>query len=725
MELGPETAHSALSWMSELGVGTLDVRPFPVMLALLKRNRMIRASFKEKAFRLQRESGKDITELSPDVLKRELGFSEYTVLFLSPIDSIIEGLRCGLELGVPVQGVDLEDAADGDYVPALIEDAHIAGKDFELYMARNVGRADAYRDEETDFRRELTMAARLKTLMIKYQRVVFTCGMAHWVKIHSLLHDDTIQPAVQVEISPSQDRRYKRVVVHPQLAASYVDLFPAVIRSYENRRKPASQGFASARQRRWIDTAGLFQRTLKRVYKKSFSQKDPSLGVSGAAPNLDTLKSFEMYLGNLCRLRHTQVPDLFMTVQAGKDLIGGEFATELARAFMKFPWTSPKKHPGCALLSPSSESGRRPGTVTFIEDGSRTGKDFFVRSTLSNSEPLTEGLAAYEWDEAEEYVSGSEYHAWHPWNCLISLLSFQALKKCSRKNHVKHSLLFEGSILNGIDVKSTIRAYSRGEEQVYVRDFLCESRPDSPSLLEAFPVVWLLSPEEHPKSTWNVLVEPSRFMRKHIQDKESFQKVVNAGGSSMVVVIGYGSSVDSQHAFPGGQDIRIERYHGILMFQPISWSNRQFARWAELTRYKRNPFCTTPLLGAWGNSDLERFYSQEHGILLKDCDWRTALILLALPFTRAVLTVVIPAGYRLEKGVYEKAKSYGVNIVTTQASAYSQEHISRISICHLAPAIKIDPECAYSRKVEQAIGESQMAYQHLLPPELTNFGGGR
>ena len=63
VELGPQTVATALSWLVELGVGTPDFRLFPVMLALVKGNRTIRASLREKAFRLQHESGKDISWL--------------------------------------------------------------------------------------------------------------------------------------------------------------------------------------------------------------------------------------------------------------------------------------------------------------------------------------------------------------------------------------------------------------------------------------------------------------------------------------------------------------------------------------------------------------------------------------------------------------------------------------------------------------------------------------
>ena len=81
VELGPGTVHAALNWLFELGVGTPDFGHFPVMLALLKRNRMIRASFRKKAWRLQREKGKDITEFSPGFLRRNWGSANIAYFF--------------------------------------------------------------------------------------------------------------------------------------------------------------------------------------------------------------------------------------------------------------------------------------------------------------------------------------------------------------------------------------------------------------------------------------------------------------------------------------------------------------------------------------------------------------------------------------------------------------------------------------------------------------------
>ncbi|MGE3938808.1 MAG: hypothetical protein AB7F90_09065 [Nitrospirales bacterium] len=723
VELGPDTLRAALRWMVELGVGTSNLRHFPVMLALIKRNTMIRASYREKAWNLQRETGMDITEFNSDFLRRELGFSEYNVLFLSPIDSIIEGLRCGVELGVPVYGVDLEETAAGLYRPALLEDLQAVGQDMDVYLARNLKMADTYRDDEIDSRREWAMAARLKTLLMKHQRVAFTCGMAHWLRIQELLFDDTVGSAGVEEGTGVEEAEMKRVVVHPEIATGYVDLFPSVVRAYERRRRSVSQAGKSRRKYNHLDTAALFHENVRRGYQQYFLRNRCAPQSRGKNPSPDTLRSFEVYLENLCRLRQRLVPDLYTTVKAGREVIDKNFANTLARAFMRFPWTSPKDHPGCAVLRSGSNSGRQIGSGRLIDEGG-TSRYFYFRSPYPNYDLTSTDLLPYEGEACDEDEELLSLHAWHPWNCLLSAMSFQALKRGGKRTHRIKPALFEGSLLDGIHMKPTIRGFSRGEEHVYVRDACYDVLPGSPSLLEAFPAVWLFAPGEHPNGEWNVLVEPSTFMAPHIQDREGFRNIVKAGGKSMVVVIGFGDAMYREKKLSKGQTIKIEKFHGLLIFQPIFWTNRQFARWAELTRYRRNPFCRDTYLGSKGGGDLKEFYAHAHGLKFDEYDWETTLLLMALPFARRILSVVIPDGYRINRVVYEKAKRYGVNLVITPTKMFPPASVSRLSICHLAPVIKTEPECAFPRSVEQAIGESQTAYQHLLPPELLNFAGG-
>ena len=137
VELGPRAATEVKVWLKELGVGTKARKKLPVMLGLTRGNRTIRSSFKNKAFQLQQKTGKDLSDLPPEVLHRELGYAGRAVLYLCPTDSIIEAIRCSVELELPVYGVDLEESASGNYHPALIQDPLGADGDLAAYVLEN------------------------------------------------------------------------------------------------------------------------------------------------------------------------------------------------------------------------------------------------------------------------------------------------------------------------------------------------------------------------------------------------------------------------------------------------------------------------------------------------------------------------------------------------------------------------------------------------------------
>jgi len=190
----------------------------------------------------------------------------------------------------------------------------------------------------------------------------------------------------------------------------------------------------------------------------------------------------------------------------------------------------------------------------------------------------------------------------------------------------------------------------------------------------------------------------------------------------MVAAIGYGHSESVECRAPGGQEYRIDHYLGILLFQPMFYTNRQFARWAEMTGYKRNPFCRDVGLSRSPRSDLRRFYEHEHHLDIEEHDWPTSLILMALPFSREFLTVVLPGDYRLEPVVHERARKRGVRVTTAPLSLFPGPLVSRLAACQLVPAISNEPETEYPEFIEKAIGESSKQNRDLVPQAWLEFG---
>lgn len=722
VELGPQAAAAVRNHIQGLEAGSGNGKAFPVMLALIKRNRMIRASLKEKAFRLQRQTGMDLSEFSPETLHRELGFVDHSILYLSPVDSIIEAIRCSLQLGVPLYGIDLEEMANGVYKHAVIQDPQSIKDGMTAYLESNIGMADASRDSEIDSRREIAMAARLQTLMRRYSRVLFTGGLAHWQKISQMLEDESIKPAPVFDEQNEAMEDFKRIIVHPSIAVQYMDLFPAVAQAYERRR--ITEGKAARVWTGPLHSRTLFRSSLRKAYSSYFS--NPSAAdLKNRNADLESLPGFEAYLHALQQLNHRAVPDLPMVIQAARDIMSESFVNTLTETFMKFPWADPDSHPDCPVLMPPADEIEEPGCAMLVNDNPGSKKRIYLKSIPDFRPPSGGRRIVYRWDAAMNSSLTWTRYTWRPWEYLISSMSYQALQAIRKKQPVHKTTLFEGNILDGIDMKSTLRDFSRGKDRFYVRDRAFEDARLSASPVEGFPVMFILSPGPHPGNEWKVLVEPMEYMKRHVRNAEQWQAIRETRGDQMIASIGYGYSQSMGSGGAHDRNYGIDHYHGILVFQPICWTNRQFARWAELTRYKSNPIYGREGGDLFSENRLKKFYEQKFGIMIGEHDWTSSMALIALPFCGDCLTVVMPEGFRLEPIVYDQAQKQGVKVAANRLEMYLPEQISRVAKCQMVPAVSTEPEPVYSKSIERAIGESQNQNRELVPSEWLQFGAGK
>ncbi|MBN1567784.1 MAG: hypothetical protein JXA73_08040 [Acidobacteria bacterium] len=720
VELGPQTAIAVRNRIRELETGAAN--RFPVMFGLIKRNRMIRASFKEKAFRLQRKTGKDLSELPPEILYRELGFTDHSILYLSPVDSIIEAIRCSIQLGVPLYGVDLEEMANGLYKPAVIQDPQSMHNGMAAYLKTNAALADATRDPEIDLRRETAMTARIRTLMRQYSKVLFTCGMAHWQKISQMFEDDCIKPAPVFEEQNMDPADFKKTIIHPSIAVQYMDLFPALAEVYEERRIPVPD--ISKEWTKSLRSRELFRRILKKAFKHHFDKPLDTLPGKRTC-DLEAFPGFEAYLHGMQQLAHRAVPDLSMVIQAAKETMSEAFVNALTETFMKYPWVRPEAHPDCPVLMPPADEIEDLDCATLVDSGLPSSKRIYLQSIPDFRPSSKNKRIVYKWDATVTTNSSWYRYTWRPWEYLISSMTFQAIQAARKKQPARKTIVFEGNLLDGIDMKSTLRDFSRGKNRFFVRDRIFKETPLSIRSMDGFPVVWILSPEKHDAADWKVLIEPLDYIKKHVRNAEEFQTIRKTKGDCMVASIGYGYSQTINHKAIHGCYYGVDHYHGIAIFQPIFWTNRQFAQWAEMTRYNRNPIYGYEGGDLFSAGRLKKWCEKKHGIALAEHDWPTGLALMVLPFCRECLTVVMPESCRLEPIVFERARRDGVRVATHRLEMFSPRQIERLAMCQMVPAISVEPETKYETSVERAIGESQTQNRELVPMEWLTFGANR
>jgi len=238
VELGHPLVVELVSFLKDLKQGGSEKLYMPCMLGLMKSNRFIDSDHIHKALMLQKFYRSTLTDLPDDLLSDRLNFSKWLTIFISPADSIIEAVRCAVELDIPVYGIDLNDFAHIKKEKMSFEDPQSAHKNMVEYGNRVMKYCDAERDLRIDNNRETFMVRGLKYCLSKHTKVLFVCGMAHWTNIVSMLKDNLVTAFPVHEIGC--ESLYRRVIVHPSLAATCMEIIPQITFDYERKRFPVT-----------------------------------------------------------------------------------------------------------------------------------------------------------------------------------------------------------------------------------------------------------------------------------------------------------------------------------------------------------------------------------------------------------------------------------------------------------------------------------------------------
>jgi hypothetical protein len=704
VELGPSITFAMQQWLKEL---SLKHDRLPVMLALRAKNSYIRRSFREKVEQLKSETGKDLHELPPDILKRELNYNEYSLLFLSPSDSIIEAIRCSVELNVPLYGVDLDNMANRLSISELQIESPLVCNSLEDFISRNMSYADGHRDDEIDLRREIVMAARLKALLAIYPRVLFTCGLGHWNSLTNLLNDHSLRPALLPEVQQPSFGDFRRVVIHPSIAAPYLDSLPAVAMKYETSRQ-----LSIGKKRKiphQIDPERSFKAALTRAYRKCFRMGSDD-AKNHRLSDGELIQPFEGYLKTLGMLKGLETPNISTIMNAAIEFgLSEKFAEIIASELMSIPWTTPDEHPDCPLVVPPDEEMTDTSGVIFMNDG-KSGKGDYFRTLPDNRQIVN--FISYKWNvisSQNRYVIPGMTYVWNPYEYFLAVLSARAISASSVRKAVGKTVPFEGSLLNGIDMKRSVRAFAKGEDEWFVRDNgilkVCPS-----DLIRHFPIVWLLNPAVD-SGDWKLLINPGEALKSHVHDKRKLQEIRDRNGTDMNAILGHGCTT-----YPADAPEGVHQYdlNGFMLWSPPSFRMLQVARWAEMTGYRKAPFSS-------GMSSLMNLYNRLYGVSFDAHHWSTLLIMCSVPYAEEFLTIVAPDSYSIDREAINMAKRYNIELNRVSLSSFSEEELKRAAVCHMIPAPHNDKSRAFYEEVEKYLKEKRTEYFDLIPKQMRDF----
>jgi len=716
VELGPQVAGAAVAWLGELGSGPGERRALPCMLGLARANRRLKPSVRELARELERATGKRLDELPPELLSEALGYASYGVLYLSPTDSIIEALRCALELQVPVYGVDLDETPTAERRPVMLQDPALIGGRVEGYVARNAAFAEAQRDPEVDDRRELAMAARLKSVAASHRRVLFTGGLAHWTRLQRLLADPAVHPAPVAPVREPAAGEFRRVVVDPRIAIHHMDLFPAFTQVYEDRRLPADQ---PRRVPQPVDQVGYLGDVLHALYEQYFTPDEGAQQLDRNLEDLDACPDFEQLLANLCLVRQQAVPDLFTAVQAAEASMSPRFAKALGEYLMEFPWACRRdladRFPDLLSLVSAPTGNGRHLRAQFVNDHLRRSDVFYIDSQPDRARRSATVSVAFRWEDDEwpPVESSVDRRTWRPRDLLFTAMSLRAKQLGSYGRGDDRVEPFEGSLLEGVHVKATLRARIRGDGRLHVRD----RRPSrqqrgGPSEVDLEPIVWIFRPGRAPGASFFSLGNPIAKCRPYFRDEALWRRAADPGGwLTTVIAFGVGSEPVPELSRWG---IDRARFRGLTMYLPMHFMADQDCAAAETLGLRRTPVIP---------GDILDFFREQHGLLLGAADWPTALVRMAIPYADRAVTVVAPDGFRLPSIVFSEAarRPRPIQIAVVPLSCFPREQVARTAEAITAPVVEEGGTQHFPESIERLLGERADTYGHLVPASLLHY----
>lgn len=722
VELGHSVVVELVKYLYELRQGSSKKVILPCMLGLMKQNQYIHVEMAEKALFLQEFYRVPLSRLPEEILAERLSFSKWSTLFISPADSIIEAVRCAIELDIPVYGVDLNDFAHAKTERYSIEDPQKAHANMMVYGNRVMKYCDSGRDPRIDFNRETFMAAGLKYCLTKHRKILFTCGMAHWKSIVSLLNDDKLNPYPVHELSKEND--FRRVIVHPSLAASVMEIVPQVTFDYEKNRFPV---VVTQKEYQRTEPENRIRNCLDEVYNEYTSSiKSGELNRSDSI-DWSNIGNYEQYLFQLSAIKQRAIPEFASILASAEVMMNEKFCRLLTRKIMEVnpDWASSKDFPDLPVMEPAANSlndfdgksfNRRVRLTTGARNNASGDTEFYTTIHSLNETDVPDISKYWTWvhqkkDKHSEPRFGNPW-LWPPGESLIYGLGFKAAE-ISSLNHklFKYSSAFDGSLEGGIDVKATIRSIIRGEHKFYVTKLTSglEQAIIDGINPDPFVIIFPESPDVF-SGKWNFFTAGSA-LEEFVKDQELFKKITNERGRAFISSVSIDLKIPPpEHLKPLGAEMT--RTHGTVMFGNPCINVRQSACWLESTNYK-----CCPIVFDFSMDSLLKMYDQDYHLKLNLTEWQESLIRMAIPFSKKMVTIIAPDTFQpsLQTRIEAGRKKVTLNVVGY--SNFSQSKLDearhRISLPTLdRSGIHFPPEAEY------LIGQTKETYLEMLPPAM-------
>ncbi len=412
---------------------------------------------------------------------------------IDPGDSIIEGIRTGLDHNVRVEFVDL---SVSDYVPPAFKlpddysineiglnvfydkistsfEKEYQNKKKELrdrvslneFLKNQEESAKEYDYVEKDVLREKYMASHLLRMMPLHHRILFIVGMAHWENIKYYLEYPEKVSDVELSLSPfkfvqvfnieSADARFllKEIPYHTHKWIKFREKYS---KELVDRIETPEELFKLLNSYKKIEHITEILLRSKRSYEKEFKE----------FVDLHKLKTLFQYVRNLTITEQRLLPELYHLLVAAKNSVDDDYAWTVLEVASRYPYNDKSKKYKTMKLSGQGgydPNGRYVRLRRYHPYEYGKDRDFPLKKKKKEGYP---GEWRDKWEEEKHNLV-----SYPPEDVLVedyfSYMRKRAMK--SLKNQRVRIEEFKSSLLDGIDIKETLRNWAI-KKKVFVRN---------------------------------------------------------------------------------------------------------------------------------------------------------------------------------------------------------------------------------------------------------------
>ena len=411
---------------------------------------------------------------------------------IDPGDSIIEGVRTGLEFNVPVEFIDLSIT---DYIPPSFKlpDDHALNKIglqlfhqkiskfFDIEFKDKIKLRDEVNIEdflkkqsnpkseddffEKDVLREKYMASHLLKMMPLYHRILFIVGMAHWDNIKYYL--DSPKKIQNVELDLIPHKFVKIYNIKSKDARFLLRELPYSTYKWIEFKKKYSKEFLEEIESsdELYETLDSYSRIehIRNVFLKAKTEYEEEFK---EFVNLHELKTLFQYSRNLSLVEHRLLPSLPHLLISAKNVVDDDYAWKVLEKATKYPYDD--KSDKYETMKLGIEGGYDPNG-RYIKLRRRHPYDYgSEREIPLKKRPEEE----YEGQWKDEWEEGKFNTVSYPPEDIIEEDYFAFIRKKAMKNLKNQRVKieeFKSSLMDGIAIRETIRSWAF-RKKIYVRN---------------------------------------------------------------------------------------------------------------------------------------------------------------------------------------------------------------------------------------------------------------